>query len=51
MRRTYTNGYWDKINYWANTLKEAVDRQDLEMVKKATEKLSYFQKRQEEVYG
>jgi len=47
----YENGYWDKIDYWADTLKEAVDRKDIEMVKKAAEKLNYFHKRQEEVYG
>jgi dsDNA-binding SOS-regulon protein len=49
--RKYENGYWDKINYWANTLKEAVNRKDVEMVEKATEKLSYFVTRQKEVYS
>ena len=33
----YENGYWGKINYWSNTLKEAVDRKDIEMVKKVAD--------------
>jgi hypothetical protein len=51
MRREYKCGYWGKIEYWSKNLREAVEVQDLDMVKKATDKLSYFQKRQEEVYG
>jgi hypothetical protein len=51
MRRTYENGYWEKLNYWSNTLKEAIERKDMEMVEKASEKLAYFTKRQKEVYG
>jgi hypothetical protein len=51
MRRTYENGYWNKIDYWVSKLKEAVEKQDLVMVKKSIEKIEYFQQRQEEVYG
>ena len=51
MRRTYDNGYWDKINYWTNTLKESINKKDIEMVEKSTEKLTYFVKKQKEVYG
>ncbi len=49
--RKYENGYWDKINYWVNTLKEAAHRKDIEMVKPAAEKVPSFNKRQWEVYG
>jgi hypothetical protein len=48
--RKYENGYWEKINYWANTLKEAVGREDLEMVEKAVPKLYYFTQQQRNKY-
>lgn len=51
MRRDDEDGYWSKIEYWQLKLSEGINKRDLELVRKATDKLSYFQKRQEEVYG
>ncbi len=51
MKRTYTTGYWPKIDYWTHKLNMATVTDDLPAVKQALSKLNYFVQRQEEVYG
>ena len=38
----YTNGYWNKIQYWTTKLNEAVEANNLRGVDSAHRKLDYF---------
>ncbi len=42
----YTNGYWGKIQYWANQINEAIAEGDLRGVDSAHRKLDYFIERE-----
>ena len=47
----YPDGYLPKIQYWSNTMQEAIGRKDLVQMDRASEKLAYFIKREKERKG
>lgn len=47
----YENGYAEKIGYWKYKLNKAIEALDAEGIEFATARLTYFVKRQVEVYG
>ena len=47
----YPRGYWPKIEYWSNTLAEAIKRKDVDTAVNASEKLKYFTQKQAELDG
>lgn len=51
MKRTYTNGYWPKIQYWTSELAKAVVSNDLRDVDYAHGKLNYFIGKQAQLEG
>jgi len=49
MSREYSNGYWNKITYWTNELKDEVSNTkvpDLSRIDSIHRKLDYFIQRQ-----
>ena len=42
MRRTYTNGYQEKINYWTTQLNGAIAHNDVDAITNAIKSLNYF---------
>ena len=46
--KKYPEGYYPKLQYWSNTLQEAILRKDLAMIQKCSEKITYFTQRQAE---
>ena len=50
-RKSYENGYAEKIGYWKYKLNKAIEALDAEGIEFASARLAYFVKRQVEVYG
>jgi hypothetical protein len=51
MKKSYVNGYAEKIGYWQYKLNKAIMAGDLDGIQFASDKIYYFVKRQVQVYG
>lgn len=51
MKRTYENGYLPKIEFWQGKYDSAKETGNFTGMLTALNKLTYFVKRQKEVYG
>jgi len=49
MRNRYPDGYQPKIGYWNYKLNKAIDSLDAEGIKYASERLTYFVYKQQEI--
>ena len=47
-KRSYTNGYQEKVQYYLNKYDLALMDEDIELMKKFKKKLDYFMERQED---